>query len=150
MVWAGISKKGGTSLVIFKGIMKSEFYRQSILKDALKPFIDEKYPDGHRFQQDNDPKHTSKSTRAFMNEIGINWWPTPAESPDLNPIENLWHEIKHFISSKVKPHTKEQLIDGLKLFWQSRITPEKCHKYIGHIHTVIPKVIECEGGPSGY
>ena len=31
----------------------------------------------------------------FIRANGIKYWPTPAESHDLNPIENLWHELKH-------------------------------------------------------
>ena len=44
--------------------------------------------------QDNDPKHTSKIAREFFTEKGIQWWKTPLESPDANPIEYLWHELK--------------------------------------------------------
>ena len=59
-VWAGISKRGATKILIFTGIMKKEFYVQSIIKDTLLPFVTETFPDGHRFQQDNDPKHKSR------------------------------------------------------------------------------------------
>ena len=65
-----------------------------ILDKTLLPFIAEVYPFGHRFMQDNDPKHTSLHARKFMEEKGVNWWKTPAESPDANPIKNLWHELK--------------------------------------------------------
>jgi hypothetical protein len=109
MVWGGISKKGATKLLLFNGIMKSEFYQENILSLGLKPFIEDRYPDEHRFMQDNDPKHTSRSTKQFMEDNGISWWPTPAESPDLNPIEMLWHEMKVFISKTVKPKTKDEL-----------------------------------------
>ena len=57
-VWGGISKRGATSILIFTGI--KEFYVEAILRDTLLPFVRERFPDGYRFQQDNDPKHKSK------------------------------------------------------------------------------------------
>lgn len=93
-VWGGISCSGRTKLCIFKGIMTTDVYIQ-ILETCLIPSIDELFPNGsHRFMQDNDPKHTSKKAREFFAEKGVNWWHTPPESPDTNPIENLWHEMK--------------------------------------------------------
>ena len=73
-VWAAISKRGASAIRLFEGIMDSEFYTESILGDTLLPFINIKFPDGHRFQQDNDPKHTSKRAKSFMTDHGINWW----------------------------------------------------------------------------
>ena len=59
-VWAGISKRGAMPIVLFTGIMKSDFYVDSILRDTLLPFVNQTFPDGYRFQQDNDSKHKSK------------------------------------------------------------------------------------------
>jgi transposase len=42
------------------------------------------------FQQDNDPKHTSKLAKRFFEEKNIELLPWAPQSPDLNPIENLW------------------------------------------------------------
>jgi hypothetical protein len=39
------------------------------------------YPNGHRLVMDNDPKHTSMETKAWMSENGIVHWKTPAQSP---------------------------------------------------------------------
>ena len=89
-VWAGISKKGPTQICIFDGIMKAPLY-VNILERTLLPFIARVMPTSHRFMADNDPKHTSRLAQNFLQEKKINWWRTPAESPDLNPIENLWH-----------------------------------------------------------
>ena len=71
------------------------------------------------------------------------------ESPDLNPIENLWHELKEYIRRSVKPRTKEELIDGIKEFW-STVDAAKCTKYIRHLRKVIPKVIDVHGDATGY
>ena len=52
-VWGGISKRGATPIAIFTGIMTAVRYTE-ILESALIPFIQEAFPDEHRFQQDNE------------------------------------------------------------------------------------------------
>ena len=106
--------QGATPLVTFTGIMTADLYVSSILKDTLLPFICQKYPNQeHRFMQDNDPKHVSRLARVYMEENGINWWCTPAESPGLYPIENLWYE---HLRAKVKPQNLDELVTGITLF----------------------------------
>ena len=63
--------------------------------------------------QDNDPKHTSLLGRATMVANNINWWKTP-ESPDLNLIENLWHELKDHLRRRVKPRNQDDLLRGIR------------------------------------
>ena len=75
---------------------------------------------------DNDPKHTSRIAKQVFEDNGINWWKTPAESPNLNPIENLRYE---YILCKVKPKTKRQLVDGILAFLKT-VDIVKCNKYI--------------------
>ena len=149
-VWAGISKREPTGICIFEGIMDAPFFC-SILRRTLLPFLQKTFPapNSHRFMQDNDPKHCSRMAQSFYGEVGINWWRTPAESPDLNPIENLWHELKDYLRGVIKPKNKQELIDGILTFWGT-IDEHKCCKYIGHLKKVILKVIEKGGDATGY
>ena len=72
-------------------------------------------------------------------EEGINWWPTPASSPDMNPIERVWRELNFFLAGHVKPLLKRELVQGIALFWKLRMTKQKCACYISHIQNVLPK-----------
>ena len=79
-LFGGISRKGLTPLIAFSGKMCSGDY-QNWLSLSVKPFIREKFPYRHRFIMDNDPKHTSNSTKRFIKLNNINHFPTPPESP---------------------------------------------------------------------
>ena len=46
---------------------------------------------------DNDPKHTARLTCDYLAEKQIKVLEWPASSPDINPIENLWGSMKHYI-----------------------------------------------------
>ena len=70
---------------------------------------------GYRFQQDNDPKHTTKYAKQYYIDNDINWWKTPAESSELNLIENVWGtcSLKYYLRHEYKPTNLEL---GIKIF----------------------------------
>ena len=51
-------------------------------------------PSDYIFQQDNDPKHTAKSTKKWLSENSVNVLQWPSLSSDFNPIRNLWRFLK--------------------------------------------------------
>ena len=89
-VWAGTSKRGAMNMCVFDQTMDGVLYTQ-ILEQYLLPIIEKHFCDTeYRFMQDNDPKHTSRVAKDFYQEKGINWWPTPSSSADVNPVECVW------------------------------------------------------------
>ena len=77
------------------------------------------------------------------------WWKSPAESPDLNPIEKVWGSMKTYLTDKHKPRNLEELKERTKDYWK-KLTPEVCIWYIDHLQKVMPVVVAEQGAPSGH
>lgn len=74
---------------------------------------------------------------------------TPASSPDLNPIENVWSAMKTYLRSVVKPKKKEEPVQAIVSFWNI-LSAEKYGRYIDHVYRVIPHVGLNAGGPTQF
>ncbi len=100
------------------------------------------------FQQDLAPAHTGKGTKSWFNDHGVTVLDWPANSPDLNPIENLWGIVKRKMRD-TRPNNADDLKAAIKATWAS-IPPQQCHKLITSMPRRIEAVIKAKGAPTKY
>ena len=86
-------------------------YYTNILQTQLLPAAKNLHGRNWRLQQDNDPKHTSRVAKDFFVKNRINVIEWPSNSPDLNPIENVWFIMKNNAEKRMPKD-----VDELKRF----------------------------------
>uniref|UniRef100_A0A8C6KDX3 Transposase Tc1-like domain-containing protein n=1 Tax=Nothobranchius furzeri TaxID=105023 RepID=A0A8C6KDX3_NOTFU len=148
MVWGCFAASGTGRLAVINGTMNSTVY-QNILKENVRPSVRQlKLKRSWVLQQDNDTKHTSKSTSEWLNNNKMKTLEWPSQSPDLNPIEMLWHDLKKAVHAR-KPSNKAELQQFCKDEW-AKIPPERCKRLVASYHKRLIAVIAAKGGPASY
>ena len=148
MVWGCFAYNGTGQLKIIEGTMNSAKYI-NILEDCLQSSAQklELGPDWI-FQQDNDPKHTAKITRAWLQNNSISVMKWPSQSPDMNPIENLWKILK----KRIRDRRPKNLCE-LKLFakeeW-AQIPVKTCQTHVENYRKRLKALVANKGGPTKY
>ncbi|KAI4882017.1 hypothetical protein NFI96_000726 [Prochilodus magdalenae] len=128
------------------GKMDGAMYR-TILRDNLLPSArDLKMGRGWVFQHDNDPKHTAKATKDWLKKNHIKVW--PSQSPDLNPIENLWSELKVRVPKR-QPTNLHDLERICKEEW-AKIPPGVCAKLVVNYNKRLTAVLANKGFATKY
>ncbi len=120
---------------------------QKILKENVRPSVcDLKLKHTWVMQQDNDPKHTSKSTSEWLkkNKIKVLEWPN--QSPDLNLIEML--DLKQSFHAW-KPSNVAELKQFCKEEW-AKISPQQCERLIASYRKRLMAVVAAKGGTTSY
>lgn len=100
--WGCITAKGPGKLHLFTETLASPHYSH-ILSRYLVPSAKHAFGSSTSpwyFYSDNDPKHTSKLTKARKETLAIHMLETPSNSPDLNPIENAWSKVRTMLNSR--------------------------------------------------
>ncbi|EIE77247.1 hypothetical protein RO3G_07683 [Rhizopus delemar RA 99-880] len=153
MMWGCMTYEGpGYACQIYDETMNSDLY-QHILDTTLRETMEYYNMDWSTayFQHDGDPKHRSKSTVQWLQANGVNYiddW--PAQSPDLNPIEHLWHHLKLKLSLyDKKAKGVHELWERVEKDWNS-FDKEVCRRYIDTMPAHIKAVIDTKGGSTRY
>ncbi|KAK3567068.1 hypothetical protein QTP86_009264 [Hemibagrus guttatus] len=148
MVWGCIAASGPGRLAVINGTMNSAVY-QNILKENFRPSVcDLKLKQTWVLQQDNDPKHTSKSTSEWLKKNKMKTLEWPSQSPDLNPIEMLWHDLKKVVHAR-KPSNVAELQQFCKDEW-AKIPPQRCNRLIASYQKRLIAVVAAKGDPTSY
>uniref|UniRef100_H3GQV4 Tc1-like transposase DDE domain-containing protein n=1 Tax=Phytophthora ramorum TaxID=164328 RepID=H3GQV4_PHYRM len=115
MVWGGFWADGTTALALLEGTQDSHVYIYT-LSEHLPPAAHRRFGTEFTFQQDNASIHSSKATKAFLNEHLEKIMKSPALSPDLNPIENIWGYLMGKVYGGARQYlTKQDLIAEIKV-----------------------------------
>ena len=110
------------------------------------------------FMQDNAPIHTAKKVKKWFEESGVKVTYWPPYSPDLNPIEHLWWELKKLVY-RVRPDiddvtggddkAREELWKALEEAW-TLINEETMRGLIESMKRRIDTCISAEGWYTKY
>ncbi|KAL2099419.1 hypothetical protein ACEWY4_005899 [Coilia grayii] len=148
MLWGCFAAGGTGALHKIDGIMKKEQYVE-ILKQHLKASA-RKLKLGRKwvFQMDNDPKHTSKLAKKWLEDNRVSVLKWPSQSPDLNPIEHLWAELKRHVHAR-RPTNIAKLYQFCQEEW-AKIPAKYCQKLVEGYPKRLTQVIQFKGNCTKY
>ncbi|KAI4876531.1 hypothetical protein NFI96_000478, partial [Prochilodus magdalenae] len=143
MLWGCFASNGTGKLQRVQGTMNSLQYQEILEENVMESVTNLRLGRRWTFQQDNDPKHTSKSTRAWLNMKGWNILEWPSQSPDLNPIENLWWDLKKAVAVR-KPKNVTELEAFAHEEW-AKIPIGRCKTLVSSYASRLKAVITGKG-----
>ena len=151
MIWGIICSKGPGRLHVVEGMMDKNQYLH-VMRTRMLPQLSEWFSSTADciFMHDSAPCHKAKVVSQFLESNQVNVLPWPGNSPDLNPIENIWGIMKGRISQQTHT-TKSQLIASIIRTWfRDEEFHDKLQRSIDSMPRRLQKVIEAKGGHTCY
>ena len=97
------------------------------------------------FMHDGAPCHQAKLVKEWLTAKKIEvLGPWPGNSPDLNPIDNLWYILKREVA-KHHPTSLEDLKQIIRQVWCREITQEFSKKLVNSMPKRLQEVIKNNG-----
>ena len=153
MVWGCmIAGKLGPLTVMPKGRRTGIDYRDLVMDGPLWDFYMQMMEERGEvvIMEDGAPIHRSAAASKWRatNEISILPW--PAQSPDLNPIENIWKILKVRINElPVLPRNEDELVMALQEEWRN-ISNVIISNTVANMPQRLKDVISAKGGSTKY
>ncbi|KAG2466070.1 TC1A transposase, partial [Polypterus senegalus] len=148
MLWGCFSAVGTGRLVRIKGKMTAAMYRDILDEHLLQSALDLRLGRRFIFQQDNDPKHTAKISKEWLQDNSVNVLEWPSQSPDLNPIEHLWRDFKMAVHQRF-PSNLTEIEWYCKEEW-AKLAKDRCAKLVASYSKRLEAVIAAKGASTKY
>ena len=151
MVWGCMTAQGVGYMAKIDNGLDADLYCEILRSDLMQTLAYyELDTDQVIFQQDNDPKHTSRKATQVLKDLSLDVLKWPAQSPDLNPIEHLWDFLKRKLADyPTQPKGMLELWDRVQETWES-IDKETCLHLIKSMPRRIEAVLKARGGYTKY